>query len=158
MKKKRIIYGVYGMMEYQSVVRIGKNLIKVHFADGSTTATGITPATFSSENIMMQNAIESCEDFRRGRIKRVRVIELNEEIVIDHNPTKTSESNSNSITNPGTNEDNSENAMKRIPVNDISEAREWLAEKYGVSRTLIRTVKSVKEQAERLGIEFEGLE
>lgn len=48
--------------------------------------------------------------------------------------------------------------VKKIQVNDLSEAREILADRYGVSRTFLRGEKSIKENAQRLGIKFEGLE
>ncbi len=88
MKKKRITYGVSGMMEYQAVIKVGKNNMKVLFTDGSVSAMGVNPATFTTENFMVQHAIENSTDFKRGRIKIVNTIELKEELRIERNSVK----------------------------------------------------------------------
>lgn len=82
MKKKRITYGVSGMMEYQAIIRFGKNTLKVTFTGGSMNAIGITPATFTTSNFLIQQAIENSIEFKRGRIRIVRFIELDEELRI----------------------------------------------------------------------------
>lgn len=83
MKKKRITYGVAGMMEYQAVIKVGKKNVNILFSDGSVTAMGTNPATFTTDNIILQIAIESSSDYKRGRIKTVNVIELDEELHIE---------------------------------------------------------------------------
>lgn len=45
-----------------------------------------------------------------------------------------------------------------IKVNDIGEAREYLANHCGVSRTRLKTVKAIKDVAKSFNIEFEGIE
>ena len=77
------------MMECQIVIKIGNtSKMNVLFSDGSITATGITPATFTTDNFMVQHAIERSHDFKNGRIYIVRSIELNEEVKIErNNPT-----------------------------------------------------------------------
>lgn len=44
-----------------------------------------------------------------------------------------------------------------MKVSDISEARDYLAESYGIARSSMRSIKSVLETAERLNVIFEGL-
>jgi uncharacterized membrane protein len=88
MKKKRITYGVYGMMEYQAIIKVGKATLKVQFTDGSITAYGQNPAQFTTADFIVQHAIENSSDFKRGRIKRVSVIELDEDVHIERNPEK----------------------------------------------------------------------
>lgn len=83
MKKKRITYGVSGMMEYQCIIRFGKNTLKVTFTGGSMNAIGVTPATFATSNFLIQQAIENSSEFRRGRIHIVKEIDLNEELRIE---------------------------------------------------------------------------
>ena len=85
MKKKRITYGVYGMMQYQTDVFVGKSKVRVEFEDGSTTAYGVIPAQFTTDNIMIQFAIESSADFKKGKIKRIKTDILNEELVVGRN-------------------------------------------------------------------------
>lgn len=88
MKKKKKTYGVSGMMEYQAVIKIGRSTMKVLFTDGSMNAMGMNPATYTTENLMVQNAIENSDQFKRGRIKVVSVIDLDEEVQIMHNAVK----------------------------------------------------------------------
>lgn len=88
MKQKRITYGVYGMMEYQAVIKVGRSKMKVQFADGSVSAVGVSPATFSTTNLMVQTAIEMSEQFKRGLIKVVNTTELDKEVKIIRNPPK----------------------------------------------------------------------
>ena len=83
MKKKRITYGVSGMMEYQTIIRFGKNTLKVTFTGGSMNAIGVTPATFTTNNFLIQQAIENSSEFTRGRIRIVKVVELDEELRIE---------------------------------------------------------------------------
>ncbi len=73
------------MMEYQAVIKVGRNNMKVNFSDGSVSAMGVNPATFTTENFMVQHAIENSSDYKRGRIKTVNVIELNEDLCIESN-------------------------------------------------------------------------
>lgn len=83
MKKKRITYGVPGMMEYQSLIRFGRSTLKVNFSGGSMNAIGVTPATFTTSNFLIQQAIENSSEFKRGRIRIERTVELDEELKIE---------------------------------------------------------------------------
>lgn len=90
MKKKRITYGVYGMMEYQAIIKIGRATLKVMFTDGSITAMGQNPAQYTTSDFIVQHAIENSSDFKKGRIHVVSTIELDEELHIERNPAKPS--------------------------------------------------------------------
>lgn len=88
MRKKRITYGVHGMMEYQSIIKIGRATLKVLFTDGSMTAIGQNPAKYTTSDFLVQHAIENSSEFKRGRITVVDTIELDEEVRIERNPAK----------------------------------------------------------------------
>ena len=90
MKKKRITYGVYGMMENQAIIKIGRATLKVMFTDGSITAMGQNPAQYTTSDFIVQHAIENSSDFKKGRIHVVSTIELDEELHIERNPAKPS--------------------------------------------------------------------
>ena len=92
MKKKKITYGVSGMMEYQAVIKVGKKNVSINFSDGSISAMGINPASFTTDNIILQNAIEASSDFKRGRITIVRTIVLDEDLPIIRNAPKPAKS------------------------------------------------------------------
>lgn len=86
MKKVRKIYGVYGMMEYHAIIQIGgKSSLRVNFTEGSSTPMGVTPATYGTDNLMFQHAIEHSADFKSGRIKLVKTLPLDGEVEIAHN-------------------------------------------------------------------------
>lgn len=87
MKKKKITYGVFGMMEYQSIIKIGRATLKVLFTDGSITSLGQNPAHYTTSDFFVQHAIENSRDFKRGRIRVVNAIELDEEVRIERNHT-----------------------------------------------------------------------
>ena len=100
MKKKKITYGVYGMMEMETIIKIGGAKMKVLFTGGSMTAMGVNPAKFTTDSLLTQQAIENSQQFKKGLIKKINVIELNEEVKILRNPAPKKE-----IEAPALNED-----------------------------------------------------
>lgn len=76
------------MMEYQTIVNVGKNSVKVTFSGGSISNGCTQPARFSSKNLIIQNAIEGSEEFKRGRIRLEKAISLNEEIKVEKPDSK----------------------------------------------------------------------
>ena len=48
--------------------------------------------------------------------------------------------------------------IHKIAVNDLGEAKNYLADTLGISRTLLRSLKTIVEVAKANNIEFEGLE
>ena len=91
MKKKRITYGVCGMMEYQAIIKIGRATLKVLFTDGSITSLGQNPAQYTTSDFIVQHAIENSSDFKRGRITVVNTIELDDEVRIERNHAATTQ-------------------------------------------------------------------
>lgn len=85
MKKRLVTYGVSGMMEYQAIIKIGRSAMKVLFTDGSMNAMGENPATYTTDNFMVQHAIENSDHFKRGRIHIVRTVLLDSDVHIDRN-------------------------------------------------------------------------
>lgn len=47
--------------------------------------------------------------------------------------------------------------LKKVRVSDLSAAKDYLADTFGISRTAMRSMKAITEQAAANGIEFEGL-
>ena len=50
-----------------------------------------------------------------------------------------------------------ESNIRKVKVNDLGEAKDYLAETFGVSRTSLRGQKAILEAAKANNIEFEGL-
>lgn len=59
-------------MEWQANIPVGKGRLTVHFAGGTRTAYGLTPATYKTEDPIRQTIIEKSDYFRSGRIFLVK--------------------------------------------------------------------------------------
>ena len=77
------------MMEYQTIVNVGKNSITINFTGGSVNNGCKRPARYMTKNLIIQNAIEACDEYKRGRIRLERTITLNEDIPIERPKPKT---------------------------------------------------------------------
>lgn len=181
MKKKKITYGVHGMMEYIAMIKLGtKNRIKVTFTDGSITAMGVNPATFVTDNLMVQHAIEHSPEYARGLIKTVRVVELDTEVVIERNVpccdkhteaevAKQEETPAEKPTEQESTESTSENSTekqpeveeaKNEPAQEVTEvefsnngdAKVYLEEKFGVAPSKLRTREIIESTAKSYGV------
>lgn len=164
MKKKRVTYGITGMMEYQAVIPVGKATVKVTFTDGTMSATGMTPARYMTDNMMIQHAIEHSPQYKKGLIRKLQSIELDEEVVIGHNVKKQAEepvvtsADGERKKEPVADGEEKGKTLRKIKVSDIASAKDYLADTFGINRTAMRSTKAIMEQAAANGVEFEGLE
>ena len=83
MKKRKIIYGVAGMLDYQALIKVGSAKMKISFTNGSSNEAGRTPATFSTDNPIIQLAIENSKEFKSGLITKIHVVNTDEEVYIE---------------------------------------------------------------------------
>lgn len=83
------------MMEYQTIIKIGRATLKVLFTDGSMTTIGQNPAKYTTSDFLVQRAIENSSEFKKGRIQVVDTIELDEDVRIERNPAKPSTQTAN---------------------------------------------------------------
>lgn len=58
---------------------------------------------------------------------------------------------------PGNADTGSNKTIRKVNVSDIASAKDFLADTFGISRTSMRSAKSILEQAAAHGIEFVGL-
>ncbi len=77
--KSRKIYGIVGLLEWHGIVNSNGVNMKVEFTNGSVTAYGVAPATFTTENALTQHILENSDQFKSGRIRLLKVVELPEE-------------------------------------------------------------------------------
>ena len=77
------------------------------------------------------------------------------------NVDKTELDNNENVGQSGETKDNDETGndetICKVKVSDIAAAKDYLADKFGISRTSMRSTKAILEQAAAHGIEFEGL-
>ena len=52
---------------------------------------------------------------------------------------------------------NNSNAIRMVAVNDIGEAKDYLAESFGLNRTSLRSEKAIVAAAKANGIQFKGI-
>lgn len=84
----RKTYGVEGLIDWQTEIKAGKAKMVVNFSGGGLTSFGVTPATYTTENILYQHIIENSTQFKSGKIKLLRSTALDETAPISA-PTET---------------------------------------------------------------------
>lgn len=101
-------------------------------------------SVFSTDSEELQNAIE--RHYRFGDL-----------FTLDHieEPKNTSETANEEYTPAKESEDGN---IQKITVNDLGEAKNYLADTLGISRTSLRSLKTILEVAKANNIEFEGLD
>ena len=134
-------------------------------------------STFTTDNEEIMNAIESHYNFGKlfrlhstqGESKK-KAAKVVEKPVKDEEQTDKSEDNAVAVDgndeNAEANENNDETsteeadnepALKKVKVSDLAAAKDYLADTFGISRTALRSMKTITKQAAAHGIEFEGL-
>ena len=101
-------------------------------------------SVFSTDSEELQNAIE--RHYRFGDL-----------FTLDHieEPKNTSETANEEYTSVKESENDN---IQKIAVNDLGEAKNYLADTLGISRTSLRSLKTILEVAKANNIEFEGLD
>lgn len=72
------IYGVYGLMDWQPIIRVGRAKFCPLFTGGGATAYGQTPAKYATSNEVCQRIIENSDYFKSGHIKLLYTNEIEE--------------------------------------------------------------------------------
>lgn len=103
-------------------------------------------SVFSTDSEELQNAIE-----RHYRFGDLFLLDRIEE------PKNTSETGTEDEEHTSVEESENDNIQK-IAVSDLGEAKNYLADTLGISRTSLRSLKTILEVAKANNIEFEGLD
>ncbi len=153
------------MMEWACQIVSGKLKVTVPFTGGTETALGITPATYSTDNPVMQHIIENSTYFKGGKIKLHNSFEQNEEetryIKVEDKPAGEGEDfpvvkSEEGKVKPAP-EGHEVAVIEEVVVTDLDDAKEYLAEKCGVPRTKLRSEEGIKKAAQEVGIVFSGI-
>lgn len=183
-KKTKTTYGVYNLIEWHALLRLGKASVKVHFSGGSITTQGVTPATFTTADPVIQFAIERSPEFRNGKIKVVRRAPLNEVVEIECNFPKTinSDPSPNTAPNPAPipieteaapaigiegapepeadneveGEDNANTArpLTQVEFSCNDDAKDYLEQNFGLVRSKLRKREDICSAAKAYGVEI----
>ena len=124
------VYGVKGLMEWVATIPVGKATIRVPFSGGSMSAFGVIPET---SDVVMQHIIERSNYFASGKITLLRTFVTEEEIKAEE-AKKTS----------------------TIKVASIEDARDYLVDNFGATKSELRSRKAIEDCAKVNGVVFEG--
>lgn len=179
MKKRKIIYGVAGMLDYQALIKVGSAKMKISFTNGSSNEAGRTPATFSTDNPIIQLAIENSKEFKSGLITKVHVVNTDEEVYIESEHVALKEDEAvNTSSETGNNEeltgekqgtDTPDKAEQETPAMQPDEetvntatrkeftcnddAKDFFETEFGVKRSTLRTRADIIAYGKNNGIE-----
>ena len=143
-KKK---YAIYGKVEMSVLIPVNNAKLRVNFANGVITPSGITPATFSTSDPVVQTAIENNRLYLKGMIKLEKSFKIGEVEVDDEKPASDEEKNEK--------EPESQSSVKSYPdVKNVQSAREILIREYNVPSAELQDKERIKMKSEELGIEF----
>ena len=123
--------------------------INVLLENGNSMHIAFTPisnggSTYNTEEEVIQNALEN-----HYRYNDLFVLDREEDTnALIEEPTQNTEEDPNQA---------EESNIRKVKVNDLGEAKDYLAETFGVSRTSLRGQKAILEAAKANNIEFEGL-
>lgn len=136
-------YGMYGLLEWHGIVKCGAASMKVSFTNGTTTAYGVSPATFVTKSPITQFIIEHSEKFKSGRIKLIAQRELPGDAV-DGKDAKPKG-------------DGKDTAGKEIRVSSKAEAIEYLKEHFaekGYTSIKLRNDAAFESACKSCGVKF----
>lgn len=143
-KKK---YAIYGKVEMSVLIPVNNAKLRVNFANGVITPSGITPATFSTSDPIVQTAIENHRLYIKGMIKLEKSFKIGEVEVNDEKPVSDEDKNEKEAC--------SQSSVKSYPdVKNVQSAREILISEYSIPIAELQDKERIKMKAEELGIEF----
>ena len=126
-------YGIKGLMEWVALIRVGKATIRVPFSGGSMSAFDVVPATYTTSDKVMQHIIEKSDYYAKGKITLIRATETETEI-------KEAEVKKANV----------------IKVGSIEDARDYLVDNFGATKSELRSRKAIEDCAKVNGVVFEG--
>ena len=100
---------------------------------GSMSAFGVVPATYTTSDKVMQHIIEKSDYYAKGKITLIRATETETEI-------KEAEVKKVNV----------------IKVGSIEDARDYLVDNFGATKSELRSRKTIEDCAKVNGVVFEG--
>lgn len=134
--KKR--YAIHGKVEMSVLIPINNAKLRVNFTNGVINSNGITPATFSTSDPVVQTAIENNKLYQKGLIKLDRKWKIGE---VEEAKEESEKEDSSEYTN-------------YPDVKNAQSAREVLIRDYNVSLAELQDKERIKNKAEELKVKF----
>lgn len=141
MAKYRKTYGMNGLLEWHGVIDSGGVKMRVSFTNGSTSAFGVAPASFTTEKEIVQHIIENSDLFKSGRI-----------FIVMSSPIPGTEEPEKKVNKEE--EGQATAAMTKVNVSSVVEARDYLVDNFGVSSGKLKSRAACIAAGEEHGIEF----
>lgn len=134
--KKR--YAIHGKVEMSVLIPVNNAKLRVNFTNGVINSNGITPATFSTSDPVVQTAIENNRLYEKGIIKLDKKWKIGE---IEETKKESPEKETSEYTN-------------YPDVKNAQSAREVLIRDYNVSLAELQDKERIKNKAEELKVKF----
>ena len=160
-------YGIPGLSEWHGKVKAGSIAINVSFTGGTASPSGAQPAYFMTKDPITQFVIENSKEFKQGFIILVMQQEAPGEhprmtvpkpkkLSMDQQGNKpTSEQTDERDVNEEVSTVSPESAtVQKIEVPSLEDAKAYLVENFGISRTKLRSRKQIEEAGAANGVEF----
>lgn len=139
-------YGVYGLMDWQPLLSVGKAKFQPLFSGGGVTAYGETPAKYVTSNPVCQHIIESSKYYKSGYIKLLYDSGCNEQTLEDLSEVKMPDSDQASM----------ELETKEFAAN--SDAVAFLNETYDIPKAQMRSRDQIVEKGKSCGIDIKFID
>lgn len=135
-------YGINGLLEWHGTIESHGAKMKLDFANGSVTAFGVAPATFTTKDELTQYIIENSDQFKKGRINLIATYPIagakGEEEVKAEEPKPAEE----------------EKSLEEVKVNSLDDAKEYLIEHFGMAASKLRSRVQIENGAKMNGVNF----
>lgn len=160
MKIFRNIYGVYGMVEWSTLIPTGGSNLRIDFTNGSISTRGIDPATFTTDIAAVQAAIENSPKFKSGKIKKIKSFVIGEVPEETAKEEKENSVASDALNGSSTDADNSkvdtnEGESKYAEVKNSQQARAILMdEPYNIPLADLGNKQAILGKAAELNVVF----
>lgn len=134
----------------------------VVFSGGAFTGYGVRPAQFTTKELFLQTLIEKSDFFKKGRIKLLKTIVTDEDIIAQGTPKKevpVDVAAALPADNPAstTDEDTSTTAAATtLQVSDRDDAVKKLHEQYGVAVRKLTSRAAILSEAKAVGVTLVG--
>lgn len=144
---KQKVYGAYNMTEWEMLLPVAGRIMKIPFSGGTISGTGVRPAAFTTQNEIIQFALESSLHFKSGRVQLIDETDIED-------PKAESEETQETSTD---NEDVADNFTK-VEVGSLEEAVDYLVSNFDdANKQQLRSKKAANAFAESKGVRFVGL-
>ncbi|EJX09425.1 hypothetical protein EVA_02466 [gut metagenome] len=164
-------YGVFGKIQFVMSVQIGNQSVTVDFSGGGMSSRGVIPASYVTNNPLVQRALHLTAEYRSGIVKLIKSIPEKVDLLEAERQKAEEEAakkvekevekklqDASFLESDGCEDDAVASGQTRVEVSCLDDAVEYLKANYeGYSASKLRTKASVVKAGEEHGVVFVGL-